>query len=104
MLGSQLLLDMSQLTSDSMWQSNKQAAKNMKLHSWLPDQDLGDTLGGDAQVFSEEDNARLQCVLYTQLKGLRRALDDLAALSSTSLVTHGDQAAAVAMARGYAPQ
>ena len=51
----------------------------MKLHSRLPDQDLGNTLGGDAQVISEEDNARLQCALYTQLKGLRRALDDLAA-------------------------
>ncbi len=51
----------------------------MKLHSRLPDQDLGNTLSGDAQVICEEDNARLQRVLYTQLKGLRRALDDLAA-------------------------
>ena len=77
----------------------------MKLHSRLPDQDLGNTLGGDAQVISEEDNARLQRVLYTQLKGLRRALDDLAAWSSIwSLVAHGDQAAAVAVARGCAPQ
>ncbi len=51
----------------------------MKLHSRLPDQDLGNTLSRDAQVICEEDNARLQRVLYTQLKGLRRALDDLAA-------------------------
>ena len=62
-----------------MWRGSKKAAKAVKLHSRLPDQDLGDTLRRDAQVISEEDNARLQCVFYTQLKGLRRALDDLAA-------------------------
>jgi len=62
-----------------MWQSSKQAAQNMKLHSRLPDKDLGKTLSGDGQVVCEEDNARLQRVFYTQLKGLRRALDDLAA-------------------------
>ena len=69
----------SHFTFDSMWQNSRQAAQNMKMRSRLPDQDLGNTLSGDAQVICEEDNARLQRVLYTQLKGLRRALDDLAA-------------------------
>lgn len=72
----------------------------MKVHARLPDQDLGKALSGDAQVISEKDNARLQCVLYTQLKYLRRALDNLAARSSIwSVAIHGDQAAAVAAAR-----